>query len=231
MSENNEQQVVEAPPGRSEDAAQSRNERVASIVEIVATVLLAIATVSAAWCAFQAAKWGGVQANNFSAAGAARVDSARLSLEAGELRSVDLTIFTEWLAAEATDNEELADFYRNRFRDEFREPFADWMASDPFENESAKESPFSEDSYIVSAQVAADELRIEAEENASIARTANQTSDNYVLFTVLFAAVLFFAGVSMKIKSPHVSVAVLGIGIFFYLATVVAVITQPVEFF
>ena len=84
-------------PSREEDHMER-------ITEIIATVLLAIATVTAAWCAFESAKWSGVQANSFSAAGATRTESTRASTEAGQLQSIDVTLFTQWLAAQAGDD-------------------------------------------------------------------------------------------------------------------------------
>ncbi len=42
-----------------------------------------------------------------------------------------------------------------------------------------------------------------ADARAAIARQDNQTSDNYVFTMVILASVLFFAGVSAKMKTPR----------------------------
>lgn len=45
------------------------------------------------------------------------------------------------------------------------------------------------------------ELAAVADERAQLARDDSQNSDNYVLTVVLLASVLFFAGISAKMKS------------------------------
>ncbi len=57
----------------------------------------------------------------------------------------------------------------------------------------------------------------QAEQKAVDARRANQNSDNYVLTGVLFALVLFFAGISSELqrrrhRSIMMALAILGLG-------------------
>ena len=40
-------------------------------------------------------------------------------------------MFIQWVDAFATDEEELADFYERRFREEFRPAFEAWVATKP----------------------------------------------------------------------------------------------------
>ena len=56
----------------------------------------------------------------------------------------------------------------------------------------------------------AEQLRGRAEELAAEARAANQNGDNYLLSTVLFASVLFFAGVTTKVLSERNRLILLG---------------------
>ena len=46
-------------------------------IELGAALLLALTTIMAAWTAYQATRWVGVQANAFSSAGAARTEAAQ----------------------------------------------------------------------------------------------------------------------------------------------------------
>jgi hypothetical protein len=48
-------------------------------------------------------------------------------------------------------------------------------------------------------------------------KDANQDSDSYVLATIFFAAVLFFAGLSSKFKSNRVAILTLGFGTIVFL--------------
>ena len=63
-------------------------------LELAATILMAIAAVLTAWTAFQSSKWSGVQAIEFSEAGAARTESTVFSTRAGQQALVDISGFT-----------------------------------------------------------------------------------------------------------------------------------------
>jgi hypothetical protein len=60
------------PAGRGGDGPK------ASWMEVVATVILALAAVATAWSGYQASRWHGEQAIAFSRANAARVDATRV---------------------------------------------------------------------------------------------------------------------------------------------------------
>jgi hypothetical protein len=66
-------------------------------------VVLAVATVLTAWSAFQATKWGGVQANDYAASSALRAAATQASTRAGQLTIIDVTTFEQWLGAVAND--------------------------------------------------------------------------------------------------------------------------------
>ncbi len=197
-------------------------------IEIGSAVLLALATVATAWSSYQSARWSGVQANSFSSANASRVESTRASTEAGQLVQVDIALFTDWLNAFAEEQTELAGFYSERFRDEFQPAFEAWLATDPRTNPDAPKTPFAMPEYTVEAAQRAERLEAEADQFSSEAREANQRSDNYVLCVVLFASVLFFAGISTKFESPQVRFAMLGLATAVFIGAAAWVATFPV---
>ena len=67
--------------------------------DLAVTVVLALVTLMLAWSGFQASKWGGVQAVNFSDAGKARTDSNALTDLGGTAVSIDVALFVSWLEA------------------------------------------------------------------------------------------------------------------------------------
>lgn len=199
-------------------------------VEIFSTLLLALATVATAWSGYQASRWSGEQSIAFSEANAARVESTRLSTRAGQEVQIDLALFTQWLDAYARDETKLVDFYEKRFRDEFEPAFEAWLATNPRTNAKAPLSPFAMPQYTLESQVEADRLSAEAEAAGQLARRNNQRSDNYVLCVVLFAASLFFAGISTKLTRPWSRKAILALGYLVFAGTVVWILTFPVSF-
>ncbi len=240
-SETNE----DSPSQESVGAASARTQ---NRLELVATILMAIATVLTAWSAFQSTKWSGVQANSYAGAGAARTDSTKQATRAGQLAGIDVNLFTDWLAAYANergdapgaevaeadadyvpDPNELSGFLFTRFRDEFKPSVDAWLALRPLQNPDAPASPFAMQEYVLADQDKADALDVKADRLASEARQANQRGDNYVLATVLFASVLFFAGISSKFERVRNRAALLTIGSVLLLTGMVIVATFPVE--
>ncbi len=198
-------------------------------IELVAAVVLAVATVLTAWSAFQAGKWSGVQSVEFASAGADRTTSSQITTGAGQLTQIDVAIFMNWLNATGAEQQELADFYENRLGERLEPAFNEWVETDPANNPNAPNSPFSLDSYVVPEALEAQELSAEADAHSEAARTANQRGDNYVLTTVLFASVLFFAGVSSKFESLPGKYITLGFGVIVLIAGAVVVASFPIE--
>ena len=111
-------------------------------------------------------------------------------------------MFFQWVNATATDEDELADFYTDRFRPEFRPAFDAWLATDPLTNPDAPPTPFAMDEYQLQARAEAERLDAEAEARPPTVRRNIQRSANYVLGVVLFAIALFFAGMSASYAAP-----------------------------
>jgi ABC-type transporter MlaC component len=118
------------------------HERRRHRVELLATILLAVAAVATAWSTYQSTQWRGQQAADNSKAPAARIQSSQASTRAGQLTQVDIATFTQWVDAYVAGNTALADFYRKRLRPEFQPAFEAWLATDPLTNANAPATPF-----------------------------------------------------------------------------------------
>lgn len=197
-------------------------------VELAATALLALAAVATAWASYQSARWHGKQAQAQSASIAARVESTRAANEANRQIQIDVSLFTQWIDATAQDEDELAAFYRTRFREEFRPAFTAWLATSPLETEGAPLSPFAMPEYRLAALEEADRYEREAATFSETVRANIQRADNYTLAVVLFAVSLFFAGISTKLHTTGGRVGILALGWLLFLSTVVWVATFPV---
>ena len=204
-------------------------DRTTGLLELVATVLLAVATVGTAWSGYQASRWNGEQATAFSRAGATRVESSKADSLANSQTQIDVATFTQWVDAYAQNQTELADFYYMRFREEFRPAMEAWVATRPRMNPDAPLTPFVMPEYQLEAREEADRLEAEAEGWSATARRDIQRATNYVLCVVLFAAVLFFAGMSTKLQSPRLRWFLLGFGVVIFIGTVVWLATFPVS--
>jgi hypothetical protein len=207
---------------------QGRLARLHPHLELLATILLAIAAVATAWSSYQSSRWSGVQAIDFSKANASRVESTRAATQAGQEIQVDVLTFTQWVNAYAAKEKHLADFYFERFRREFKPAVRAWIATHPLKNPKAPPVPFTMPQYKLASEAESHKLLAEAERDTAEARQSNQRSDNYVLAVVLFAAALFFAGISTKLSEPRQRVALLALGYLLFAGTAIWVATFPV---
>jgi len=197
-------------------------------LEIISAIILSLATVSSAWCAYQSTRWNGIQTLSFSAANSARAESVRMSNTALQLTSIDIGMFVQFAAAYSQENQFLMDFLYVRFRPEMKTALDAWIALEPLKNPDAPSSPFAMDEYKSVAQDESDRLLGLAEQKLKEAQQANQTSDNYVLLTVMFASVLFFGGISTKFDAFWIRAALIAFAILMYLAGVVILTTYPI---
>jgi hypothetical protein len=209
MPETNNEQLDEMSDEKLVFGASDR-------VELLATVLMALAAIFTAWAAFQSAKWSGEQATSFSRAGAARTESTRFDTRAGNDTGIDVAVFTSWLSALQTDansgaiefkpgvlytptDGSLSGFLFQRVRPEFRPAFDAWVVAFSEDRDHAPPTPFVMEEYVLANALEAQRLQDVADQHADDAAVANQTSDDYVLTVVAFALVLFFGGISSKL--------------------------------
>jgi hypothetical protein len=168
--------------------------------EFAATLLLAIATLGIAWSGYQAARWSGLQAQRYAQANTVRAQETRVSTAAGQDRLQDLLNFNRWLEVSTQGNQQLADLYVRRFRPEFQPAFAAWLAQDPLHNPAAVASPLLMPQYRPAKVKQVNQLESEGNLRFDQGKASTESTDNYVLTTVFFAAVLFFSGISLRFK-------------------------------
>jgi hypothetical protein len=138
-------------------------------------------------------------------------------------------MFFQWVNADAADDDELADFYRQRFRPEFQPAFDAWLASDPLTDADAPATPFAMDEYQLQARTDAERFDAQAETFAAAVRRNVQRAANYVLGVVLFAVALFLAGMSAKLRSPGPRKVLLAVSSLVIVGTVVWIATFPIN--
>jgi hypothetical protein len=187
----------------------TRRER---ILEILAALLLSMATLGIAWSGYQAAKWSGIQARRYTQASAARSLANRASTLAAQERTQDLLNFNRWLEVTTEGNTQLAQLYERRFRPEFRPAFTAWIAQDPLNNTQAIASPLLEPEYVLADSVKADRLERIGDVRFEQGKAATENADDYVFVTVFFAVVLFFAGISLRFAWFPARVTIMALG-------------------
>jgi hypothetical protein len=227
----------------TEDVRTDPDQRWRDRIELVATILLALATVLTAWSAFQATKWSGTQSIHFARAGANRTESAKASTRANSETVIDVQTFIAWASAFADeqgleptgsgtyepDPTKLSGFLYQRLREEFRPAVQEWIAEKPLEDPDAPATPFELPEYRLADQARSERLERSADRESALARRDNQRGDNYVLTTVLFASVLFFAGVSTKLTNLRSGFATISLAVLLVIIGIVLISTFPIQ--
>jgi hypothetical protein len=197
-------------------------------LEVVATVLLALAAVATAWSSYQAARWNGKQVEASSRANAARTNAARQADLSSSQTQIDVATFIQWVDATAHGDLALQEFYVKRFRPEFVPAFDAWLATNPLTNPAAPATPFALPQYQLAAKKSADELTGQADALAALVPRYVQRSSNYVLGVVVFAVALFFAGMSAKLRGRGNRATLVAVGCVVFLGGLAWVASLPV---
>src|SRR4051794_9077320 len=129
--------------------------------------------------------------------------------------------------ARRAGDSELAEMYRRRFRPEFVPAFRAWLAQKPFTNPAAVAGPLDMPQYRLAANVRSQALDGQADRLYLDGTEAKTNDDRYILSTVFFAAVLFFAGISLRLEWRPLRVFVLVMATILLLGGVGFVVTLP----
>src|SRR5438094_10103732 len=173
-------------------------------IEPVTALLMALATLSTAWCSFQSAAWTRKSNRLMNEFNALERKAGLLSIQGIQQATIHTTMFMELLAAQQAGNEKLVNFYVERFPPDMRKAYDAWMEQKPLENPNAEPHPFVPKLYEPPGTREAADANAKAATSQQQAGIAGSVSGQYLANTVLFATVLFFASASGKFEQRRV---------------------------
>jgi hypothetical protein len=185
-------------------------------IEPVVAVLMALTTLSTAWCSYESAAWTRRSNRLMNESNALERRAALLDVQGSQALIIHASMFMQLLAAQHAGNQQLANFYAERFPPDVKRAYETWLAQKPFENPAADAHPFVPNLYRVRGAVEAAAARTDSTARVAEARESGNRSGQYLANTVLFATVLFFAGTAGKFEQPRVrlSAAVFAVAVF-----------------
>lgn len=227
------------PAAPQQSPVQRRSDR----LEMLFTLVMAMAAIATAFAGFESSKWGSVQGQLNTQAAAQRAQANRLFNEAGQLRALDAIVFAQWLNAlnveihadpsvfpsqGYTPRENAAStFLYQRFRKEFRTAFDAWLAQRPLRNPDAPATPLVMPEYRLASQIEAEGQLAGAEAKAARAMEVSQVSTNFTQISVMFALVLFFVAVGNKATGRFARHLLFGLSLVTFAATVSVMVSLP----
>ncbi|MGB7961793.1 MAG: hypothetical protein WCF12_02370 [Propionicimonas sp.] len=177
-------------------------------LEVLAVLLLGIATVGTAWCALQSQLWSGESDRISNVAATEHAEANRLYGLATQTIAYDATTVASYALAVASDQTSLQEFYRTSLvRRGFLDHLNSWEAQ--IKAGSAPENLLDNKAYLDQVLGPFRTVQDQADSDARAGEDAGRVGDLYTLATVLLAASLFFAGVTASFRSPSLRVALL----------------------
>src|SRR5262249_1513869 len=196
-------------------------------VEPVAALLMALATLSTAWCSFESAAWTRRSNRLMNEFNTLERKAGVLTIQGMQQTSIHTAMFMQALAAHEAGNDKLVNFYVERFPPELRKAYGAWLAQKPFENPNADPHPFVPRLYETPGTREAAEAAAQSAESRRQAGAAGSVSGQYLANTVLFAAVLFFANAAGKFEQRRVRVVAFAFAVAVFLFAVVRTVMLP----
>ncbi|MGH7984241.1 MAG: hypothetical protein ACREFF_14035 [Candidatus Udaeobacter sp.] len=196
-------------------------------VEPVTALLMALATLSTAWCSYQSAAWTRKSNRLINEFNALERKAGLLTMQGTQQATIHAAMFMQLLAAQQAGNEKLANFYADRFPPDVRKAYDAWLAQKPFENPNADPHPFVPKLYEPRGTREAADANAKAASSQQQAGTAGSISGQYLANTVLFATVLFFASASGKFEQRRVRLVAFAFATAVFLFAVVRTVMLP----
>lgn len=197
--------------------------------ELLCVIVMALASLAAAWSGFQASSWSGIASVDQTQSSALRTDATRASLEADVQIMKDMNMFDYWTTSYLEDDVAMANFYRARFSPELEEAMNQWLATNPFVTPGSAPSPFDLDAYAPPALEQAANLAAQADTLADDALVKLQYSDRYVMSTVILATVVFFGGLAAKLHWVPARITAISLAIIMLSWGAWEILRQPVH--
>lgn len=196
--------------------------------EPASAILMAVASLTTAWCSYQSSRWNGLSTGLATHADKLERQATAQHLEARQIETMQTRMWMEAVDAQLDGDEKLARFYTDRFSDELKPAYEKWIELKPFENPAAPGNPFVPSLYTPRFQKEVRDALDEAAESEKKAKLESHTASSYLSNTVLLATVLFFAGTAGKFDQRRVRWASLAFAVTLFLYAAVRMLMLPV---
>ena len=197
-------------------------------IQIASAVLVSLVVIAIAWSAYQSTLWSGIQTFRLTDANRAGQQVTMLTLQQGQVSTINVVTFTQYVNALISHNQNLSNFYFERFSPEFKVAVQAWLATNPLENSTAPLHPFAMSEYNKTFAQKAEQMLSLSELKLEEAQQANKNSDRYVLLTVVYASVLVVGTITSNFSSKRLRFALLIVGIIIFSVTTSMLLQLPV---
>ncbi len=214
----------------SESAASptdAQRERRSYIIEILTAILLGLASIGAAYAAYQASLYDGNSLDKYSEGISKAGEASGKQLEAQGGFTLDMITWMEWQSRIIANgpNDVVAQSIYDDFMEERLKLALEWS-----EKESKGKTyahPMDSPDYAVELFSPAITVQETSAAAMAEARKANDTGDQFTFVTVLYTIVLFFAGIATVFKRDPVKLSLLVMGLALFVLSTFKLLQLP----
>ncbi|HVX96449.1 MAG TPA: hypothetical protein VHK47_16160 [Polyangia bacterium] len=165
----------------------------ANPLEVISSVLLALAAVASAWCAYQSALWNGEQLERLGEASNSQFESTSKLAIVNRNFTIDVVMFMNYVIADVHGDAKVAQFLRSNVRPELAPALEAWL-QDVAAGKPDPPNPFLRPQYHPLGNDDAARLAGDAAAKLAAGRAAIVNSALFMLHTVMISMALFFLG-------------------------------------
>jgi len=184
-----------------------REQKRINRIEITGTVLLSIASLAVAWCSYQSNLWNGKQVFTLAESNLLYKHAQEKSAMLAQHQEIDAAVTINFMEAVLDNRPNRVDYYLRRARPEMAAVLNTWLSMDPLHNDQAPAHPLMMEEYKLlggSMRAAVDSVNQQADLLWKQAQRFNKISDSYILYTVIFSLIMFFAALATKLTNEKI---------------------------
>ena len=198
-------------------------------IDLLATILLSLAAVLSAVCAYQASRWYSEMNVSLGESSTLRAAAAKDDRDANRQILGDMMMFFEWADAFRKKDTTLMTALQDRFSQPLKKSFFVWLHLEKkgAANLLPKGTPLELQEYSLELQKESNELVDQSEKIFMTAKKAANIGDSFIFSLVIFSLALFFGAVCTKIDTHLLQAVLLWIGIVIVITGIIIITQLP----
>ncbi|HEV8507184.1 MAG TPA: hypothetical protein VGQ53_17355 [Chitinophagaceae bacterium] len=181
-------------------------------LEIYNTIILAVATLCAAWCSYQGSLWNGIQTFRLADSNKYSRLAQQILIRSDQAKTMEETAIISFMDAVFDKDKKRVDYMLKGLRPELSKVLSDWMQADPFDDSTAPRNPMTMPGYLELMEKRTEEsekMSGKAAEAFDSGSKANLIADKYSFLTVMFSTVMFLSAITTKLVRPQAGLLLL----------------------
>jgi len=181
-------------------------------LEIYNTIILAVATLCAAWCSYQGSLWDGIQTFRLSDFSKYSRFAQQILIRSDQAKTMDEGAVISFMDAVFEKDKTRMDYMLKGLRPELSKILSDWMQLNALNDSTAPRNPMLTPAYLELMKTRIEEsekMNAKAAEAFDGGNKANLVSDTYNFLTVMFSTVMFLSAITTKLVRPQAGLLLL----------------------